>query len=115
MILVRMKKRLRKKRRVGEFQEMGFEMSFDIQKGLTVIEQNAILENFIAQAVEENGLQFGGGGDTHWQGFIVLNKSRGSVTLHHRETVRRWLEENSQISNIRIGELRDVWHGWDSD
>ena len=110
-----MKKRLRKKRRVGEFQEMGFEVSFNIQKGLTVSEQNAILDDFITQAVEANGLQFGGGGDTHWQGFIVLNKSRGSVSAHHRETVRSWLEKNPQISNIRIGELRDVWYGWDSD
>jgi uncharacterized protein len=110
-----MKERLRKKRRVGEFQEMGFEVSFDIQKDLTVIEKNTIHEDFITQAVEANGLQFGGGGDTHWKGFVALNKSRGSVTLHHRETVRRWLEENLKISNIRIGELRDAWYGWDSD
>ena len=110
-----MKKRLRKKKRVGEFREMGFEASFDIQKGLSVSEQNAIVEDFITQAIEANGLQFGGGGDTHWQGFIVLNKSRGSVSGHHCKTVQRWLEKSPQISNIRIGELRDAWYDWDSD
>ncbi|WP_415407921.1 YggL family protein [Sulfurovum sp. CS9] len=110
-----MKKRLRKKKRVGEFQEMGFDVSFDIQKGLTVSEQNAILDDFITQAVEKNGLQFGGGGDIHWQGFIVLNKSRGSVSIHHRKIVQKWLEKNPKISNPHIGELRDVWYGWDSE
>ena len=110
-----MKRRLRKKKRVGEFQEFGFEVSFDTPLNLTVHEHNTILGEFITQAIEANGLQFGGGGDTRWKGFVTLNKPRGSVTEHHRKLVHNWLDRNPKISNFSVGALRDAWHGWDDD
>ena len=110
-----MKRRIRKKKRLSEYQEFGFEVSFDIPTGLSVVDRNAILDDFITQAIEANGLQFGGGGDTHWQGFVTLNKRRGSVIEQHREPVRNWLNRNPQISNVSVGDLRDAWHGWEDD
>jgi len=36
-----MKKRLRKKKRVGEFQELGFTVSFELDPNMTTAERNA--------------------------------------------------------------------------
>ena len=94
---------------------MGFQVSFDLQKGLTVSEHHTIVDDFITQAIEKNSLQFGGGGDIHWQGFIVLNKSCGSVSMQHRDIVQKWLENNPKIISIYVGELRDVWYNWNND
>ena len=55
------KKRLRKKRRVGEFQEFGFGAGFRFSDLLTMEARNNLLNRFIEEAIEKNGLQFGGG------------------------------------------------------
>jgi uncharacterized protein YggL (DUF469 family) len=110
-----MNKRLRKKKRIGEFQELGFEVSFDVSPKITIAQRNALLDAFITDAIEANGLLFGGGGaDKNWEGFVTVDKRRGSATEVHRQSVRAWLEDQKAISNIKIGELRDAWHGWDS-
>ena len=109
-----MKKRLRKKKHEGEFQEFGFEVSFGLLADLAFEERNAVLDAFITEAIEANGLQFGGGGTTTWEGFIALDKPRGSATEDHRSVVTAWLEKNPKIVNVQVGELRDAWHGWDS-
>ena len=108
-----MKKRLRKKKRVGEFQELGFELGFEIDATLSEEERNELLVAFIEDAIEANGLQFGGGGDSggEWKGFSAINKKRGSATESHRESVRIWLEKNSKITKFWVGELRDACYG----
>ena len=46
-----MKRRLRKKKRIGEFQELGFEVLADLRDGLSPIEFDAFLDRWIS-AVE---------------------------------------------------------------
>ena len=107
-----MKKRLRKKKYLGEFQEFGFRTSFDMDPDLTTEQRNALIDDFIKEAIEDNGLQFGGGGPANnWAGFVTLD-SRGSATEKHRELVRAWLESRPEVGNIVIRELRDAYHGW---
>jgi uncharacterized protein YggL (DUF469 family) len=108
-----MKKRLRKKKRVGEFQEFGFKLGFEMDATLSNEERNALLDAFIKEAIESNGLEFGGGGSgSVWDGFAAANRHRGSAAERHREAVRNWLEGNRKITGFWIGELRDAWHGW---
>jgi uncharacterized protein YggL (DUF469 family) len=57
-----MKKRIRKKHHLGEFQELGFEISFDLGVSDDQAEEEDAFFQFLEHAIEANGLYFGGGG-----------------------------------------------------
>ncbi|MFC1757207.1 50S ribosome-binding protein YggL [Planctomycetota bacterium] len=94
-----MKKRLRKKRRLGEFREFGFEVEF--------VTSEPVLDEFI-DMIEENHLQFGGGGLESWEGY-VQGEWRKSVTEEQREAVRQWLLNHPKIEAVKVGEFVDMW------
>ena len=102
-----MKKRLRKKLRVGEFREFYFSVSFTIAPALPDDDRYAVLDELL-EMIEGNGLQFGGGGHEDWQGVVTLDK-RGSVTEQHRMEVRQWLDGHPQISDVVVNEITDNW------
>jgi len=106
-----MKRRLRKKKHVGEFQEFGFHVGFEFEADLTDDQRNALLERFLREAIEANGLQFGGGGiGNAWTGFTALN-GRGSATEHHRQAVEAWMRKQDPIRSSYVGPLIDAWYG----
>lgn len=107
-----MKKRLRKKKRVGEFQEFGFAAGFRFSNELDGKTRNDLIDRFIAQAIENNGLQFGGGGgDSEWVGFIALNKKRGSTSNNQREAVKQWFIQESEVLEYYVNPMIDAWYG----
>ncbi|MEZ4529311.1 MAG: 50S ribosome-binding protein YggL [Desulfobacterales bacterium] len=107
-----MKKRLRKKKRVGEFQEFGFRIGFRFSDELSRVDRNDLIDRFIEKAIEDNGLQFGGGGGkSEWDGFVALDKPRGSVSDHHRETVEQWFVQDDQILEYYVSPMIDAWYG----
>jgi uncharacterized protein YggL (DUF469 family) len=72
-------KRLRKKKRVGEFAEFGFQVAFRVDDSLAVDGCNAIAESFIGM-IEAAELQFGGGyggRSSQWEGFTCGALRRG--------------------------------------
>lgn len=105
-----MKKRLRKKRRLGEFREDCFEVAFEIDPSLSAEQVDAVTDAFISM-IEEKNLQFGGGGASKWSG-IVQGPWRGSATAADREIVLKWLHNHSCVVNASAGPLRDAWRGW---
>ena len=106
-----MKKRVRKKLRLGEFRELCFEISYEIVPGLSVEQCDGLNDDFIAM-IEEHGLQFGGGGSRDgWNGIVEL-AGRGTAAEHHRRIVAAWLESQPQIKACTVGQLVDAWHGW---
>jgi uncharacterized protein YggL (DUF469 family) len=105
-----LKKRLRKKRRLGEFREECFELTFEIDPSLNGKEVDNLTDAFI-DMIEANDLQYGGGGDNIWSG-IVQGPCRGSATTVDRETVLDWLEGHPHVLNANAGSLRDAWYGW---
>jgi uncharacterized protein YggL (DUF469 family) len=105
-----MKKRIRKKKRVGEFQELGFMLAFRFQKDISVTERNALLDRFVEEAIEPNGLVFGGGGLDEWEGFVRSDKPRGSATEDHRKAVEKWLVQEPLVLSYNVGPLMDAWH-----
>ncbi len=107
-----MKKRLRKKRRIGEFREDCFELTFEMSAALTDDEVNSLTDTFIGM-IESNGLQFGGGGNCLWTG-IVQGPCRGSATEADRRTVIDWLFQHQDVLNAQAGPLRDAWYVWSS-
>lgn len=102
-----MKKRLRKKLRLWEFQEMGFYVSYDLAiPGGNEDEELEFLDRLI-EVVEANQLEIGGAMD----GFFACCDSRRSATDADRETLRRWLEQQPEVSNVRVSKLVDAWYG----
>jgi uncharacterized protein YggL (DUF469 family) len=110
--LHRANRRQRKKMHLGEFQEMGFMVTAKLAAGQSEAESDVLLHSFIEQAVEANGLAFGGGMGDDFNGFVVAGKPYGKVEESHRELVRTWLNGQSKLKDIEIGELRDAWYGW---
>jgi uncharacterized protein YggL (DUF469 family) len=53
-------RRLRKKLHIDEFQELGFEVAFRLRDGLSADEMGAFWDAFIGDAIEGNGLLYGG-------------------------------------------------------
>ena len=73
-------RRLRKKLRVDEFQELGFEVSFELRDGLDEAQIDQFWDEFIVQSIEKNGLAFGGSTN----GFVSAF-GRGSTNKMHRD------------------------------
>ncbi len=107
-----MKRRLRKKKRLGEFKELGFEVRIELRAALDAPTHNALIERFIA-AIEARKLAFGGGfgSDNTWSGF-VSRYARGSATELDREAIRQWITNEPAIIGHELGPLRDAWYGW---
>jgi uncharacterized protein len=105
------KRRLRKKLRKGEFQELGFEVRYACAEGLTDDACDAAFDRFILEAIEGNDLAFGGGGPRHVDGFVTT-RGRGSVSEGQREAVERWLAACPEVGHYEIGPPVDAWHDW---
>jgi uncharacterized protein len=103
------RKRLRKKLHQGEFQEMGFEVQCRVAADMSETAFDAFVDAFLEQAIEANGLMFGGGGRREWKGFVTLER-RGSATDDHRQVMQRWLESQLQIVEYQVGPLVDAWY-----
>ena len=104
-----MRRRLRKKLRVGEFREMGFSLRFVLPPDLDEPAQMEFFDSFIGQAIEGNGLCYGGGCGATWDGFVA-HAGRGTVTEQDRERVRQWLARHTRVSGLVVGTLVDAWH-----
>ena len=100
-------RRLRKKLRVDEFQELGFDVAWQLDKETTDEAIDDFISRFFAEAIDPNGLGFGGEGDTLWHGLICTQKI-GKCTEEHRAIVEKWLKDNGAQA-VSISELYDVW------
>jgi len=100
-------RRLRKKLRVDEFKELGFDVAWQLKEGITGAELDAFIDKFFAEAIQVNELSFGGEGDTLWHGLICTH-AVGSCTEKHRSEVEKWLTANG-ASSVAVSDLYDVW------
>lgn len=111
-VRTKLKKRLRKKYHLGEFQELGFKIYFSFESFVSEEELNLFLEEFIDE-IERNTLLFGGSGDKkNWEGFVTSAEKFNSPTDEQRNNIDKWLKNRSDIENVKLDELTDVWHGW---
>lgn len=101
-------RRLRKKLRIAEFQELGVEVDANLEHAQSA--WNALADEWI-EFLEVHGWNFGGGiGPEKLSGFVA--KHRDSLQKSERELVREWLASKFGTKNVHVGELRDCWHGW---
>jgi uncharacterized protein len=99
--------------RLGEFKELGFELSAELTRELEDDDRDRLLDTFLAECIEANGMLFGGGVNRHLSGFIESMSLRGSATEQQRERVREWLQGRPEFHRITVGPLVDAWHGVD--
>jgi uncharacterized protein len=110
-----MKKRLRKKKHLREFRQMGFSVECRIRPGLSAVEFDRFTDEFIVQAIEAGALVFGGGGspDRGWSGIVCRDDRYDSTSDGDKATVQNWLEQRSEVESFRLSGFWDVWHGSD--
>lgn len=104
-----MKKRLRKKKHLGEFREYGVQICivFHNQKDGWVAD-DWVSYRFV-EFLESLNLCIGGGeNEKRFMGFISRN--RGSVTIDETYKISEWLKNNPEVKTYAIGPLVDAWH-----
>ena len=103
-----MKRRLRKKKHLGEFKLLGIEILIKLNSKDAF---NQFHNDFILQAVEGNGCSFGGGGmEDHIEGFIELGCASDKPESRLK-AVAQWLDLRNDVSGYKIGQLTDAWRG----
>ncbi|MDO6428345.1 YggL family protein [Thalassotalea sp. 1_MG-2023] len=100
-------KRLRKKLRVDEYQEFGFDVAWKLPEDTDSEGIDNFIDKFFIEVIQPNKLGFGGEGDTIWHGLVCTEKL-GSCTDTHRDIVEKWLKENGAVS-VSVSPLYDVW------
>ncbi|MCH9654559.1 MAG: YggL family protein [Planctomycetes bacterium] len=102
-----MRKRLRKKKHLGEFKAWGTSITI---KRTTCDDFDPFLDDFIEQAIEGNHCFFGGGGmDDSFEGIIQL----GTISNDPEErliAIKDWLDRRADVDNYVIGKLIDLWY-----
>ncbi|MEC4722010.1 50S ribosome-binding protein YggL [Noviherbaspirillum sp. CPCC 100848] len=101
--------RQRKKLRLGEFQEFGFNVTAKRAKELSTSEHQQFVDRLF-DALIEHGLLFGGVFEDDLKGFVVVRAPRGSVTEAQRDIFKTWLETCHELSDIQVGPLKDAWY-----
>jgi uncharacterized protein len=99
-------RRLRKKLHIGEFREWGFQIR---ARMANEIDHQLFSDRFISEAIEANGLLFGG---TCWQrvdGFVVFSGS-GSANENHQKVIAAWLKGQPEVIDFDVGPLVDAWY-----
>ena len=103
-----MRKRLRKKVRIGEFKELAFPVAFRLNPKL---DEDAV-EGFIAElveAVEARNLAFVGSGHHEWYGSLAA-MGRNSATEEDQAFINKLLSADERVEAVVVGELHDAWH-----
>ena len=104
-----MKRRLRKKKHLGEFREDGFAIGIVLREGLAPADHNAFVDAFI-DAIEARGLAFGGGGwPPRFEGFAT-RALKGSATEEDRAAMAAFLDAHDAVVAHEVGPLVDAWN-----
>lgn len=108
-----MRKRLRKKRHLSEFRELGFELTFRILGSENDEQETDRLFEFLEGAIEANDMYFGGvGKDGRWSGVVhSTNRSGTPMTEQDREPVISWLKAQDDFEFLEASSLFDICYG----
>lgn len=113
--LKRLNRRQRKKLRVGEFQELVFEVRMTFHQPADEASYSGLLDAFI-DLIESRRLAVGGlGGRLHLveTDGIVSAWGRGSPTEEDRQSVLDWLKHRPEVLHADVSEFVDGWYGWE--
>jgi uncharacterized protein YggL (DUF469 family) len=115
--LARLSTRQRKKQRVGEYKELGFEVDLVFDMPM----DGEPLSDFISDLflfLESRGLLAGGFGGKRplleAAGFVA-RVERGSVTEEEAAAVIEWLRVRPEVRDAKASHLFDAWYGRPAD
>jgi len=108
-----MRKRIRKKKYVGEFVEYGFEVSGHFKETMGEERLDKFFDDVVSYMASIE-LQIGGGFGLDGFCFFVMGRSRKGfrtkpVVRAHREVVRAMLITNADVADVEVGPLVDAW------
>jgi uncharacterized protein YggL (DUF469 family) len=103
-----MKKRLRKKKHLGEFTEYGRQLVINrnLKDGF-----DEFLDAFIEEAIETDGCYCGGGGKEDKLDVIVELGRRSDDPDARLNKITAWLDARPDVEKWSVGEEFDIWHG----
>lgn len=99
-----MNKRLRKKKFVREYTFLGFEVEATVS-----LKENfdSFIDDFI-NFIEENNLSFGGGGGKgRFTGIVQMGYAKDFDDTK-KSKVTTWLRSRKELSDLVVGEVRDL-------
>lgn len=105
----RRNRRQRKKLHLGEFQQLGFEVTARLASSLTEEDSDKLLDAFIEECVEPLGLSFGGGMNDSLDGYVMPMVKGRSASEDEREKVGSWLSARNEFLAVDVGRLTDAW------
>ncbi len=105
-----MKKRLRKKYRVGEFRELCFHFSFDYKGEVEAPECEQFLHAFVEDCIEANGLNCDGSITEEGCNITAKAENPRLTNEGQRQAVKNWLEAREDVVIHSFGELEDAWY-----
>ena len=115
--LARLNRRQRKKLRVGEFQELVFEVRIRFHQAMKEARLDTFLDDLI-ELTESRRLAVGGFVGTlpllATEG-IVSTLKRGSPTEEDRQAVLNWVRQRPEVAEVEVGDFVDGWYGWDDE
>ena len=100
-------RRLRKKLRVDEFQEFGFDVNWTFDESVSEEQIDTIVDQFIDQVIEPSQLGFHGGGHKQWEG-IIATQFIGKCSEDDRTAVTEFWKGQT-VSDVVISELYHIW------
>ncbi|HHE3585206.1 TPA: YggL family protein [Pasteurella multocida] len=104
---IKRNRRQRKKMHLAEFQELGFLVNWQFAEGTAIEKVDEVVDRFICEVIQPNGLAYEGSGYLHWEGLVCL-EALGKCNESHRTLVKEWLEQ-SGLQQIEISPLFDIW------
>ncbi len=105
-----MKKRLRKKYRVGEFRELCFHFSFDYKGDVEAPECEQFLHSFVEDCIEANGLECDGSITEAGCNITAMAEDPKLTCEAQRQAVKSWLEASDKVELLSFSELEDAWY-----
>lgn len=116
--------RLHKKLHSGPYQDMGFEVHFQVNQDWDTPEMEKLYDAFVVEAIEANGLSCGGGASAEADGYFAhffVDKIREqkkcawkfvheSANNEDRSNVEQWLKNQTDIVWFEVGPLFDAWY-----
>lgn len=102
----RRSRRLRKKLRVGEFQEFGFNVKISLAAAMSRESEEAFIDDLLVAVIEPKVFGYAG-----WvRGGFIVPVDGGSATEQDREDIRKWLEARPEVDAVEVGPLVDAWY-----
>ena len=100
-------RRLRKKLRVDEFQEFGFDINWTFDDSVTEEQIDIVVDQFVDDVIEPRKLGFHGGGHKEWEG-IIATQTIGKCTEDDRAAVEAFWAGKA-VKNVEVSALYDIW------